>query len=178
VSYRKGHRYLTVVVDHDSGRLLWATPGRDETLHRFFDALGERTQNITLVIADAASWVANVVRARAPNAVRCMDPFHVVQWATKALDEVRRQLWNPLRETGKGDLASTRNVADFANGYLVIRTTHIPRSRARVRGSSAVPPQVSAHPATVGRIADARSAKVEAPAHRCPDTRGPGQCAV
>ena len=41
VSYRKGHRYLTVVVDHDSGRLLWASPGRDEaTLRRVFDALG------------------------------------------------------------------------------------------------------------------------------------------
>ncbi len=27
VSYRKGHQYLTVVVDHDSGNLLWAHPG-------------------------------------------------------------------------------------------------------------------------------------------------------
>jgi transposase len=115
VSYRKGHRYLTVVVDHDSGRLLWATPGRDEaTLHRFFDALGERAQNIALVSADAASWVANVVRERAPNAVQCMDPFHVVQWATKALDEVRRQVWNTLRENGKGDLASTLKHARWA----------------------------------------------------------------
>jgi transposase len=115
VSYRKGHRYLTVVVDHDSGRLLWATPGRDEaTLHRFFDALGERAQNIALVSADAASWVANVVRERAPNAVQCMDPFHVVQWATKALDDVRRQVWNTLRETGKGDLASTLKHARWA----------------------------------------------------------------
>ena len=43
ISYRKGHRYLTVVVDHDTGRLVWAAPGRDEaTLDRFFDALGEQ----------------------------------------------------------------------------------------------------------------------------------------
>ncbi len=42
ISYKRGHRYLTVVVDHDSGRLVWATPGRDEaTLRRFFDLLGE-----------------------------------------------------------------------------------------------------------------------------------------
>ena len=29
ISHRKGHRYLTVVVDHDSGRLVWAAPGPD-----------------------------------------------------------------------------------------------------------------------------------------------------
>jgi transposase len=29
ISYKKGHRYLTVVVDHDSGRLVWAAPGHD-----------------------------------------------------------------------------------------------------------------------------------------------------
>ena len=38
IAYKKGHRYLTVVVDHDPGRLGWAAPGRDEdTLERFFD---------------------------------------------------------------------------------------------------------------------------------------------
>ena len=42
IADKKGHRYLTVVVDHDTGRLVWAEPGRDEaTLERFFDALGE-----------------------------------------------------------------------------------------------------------------------------------------
>jgi transposase len=41
VSYKRGHRYLTVVVDHDSGRLVWAAVGRDEkTLRTFFDELG------------------------------------------------------------------------------------------------------------------------------------------
>ncbi len=50
VSYKRGHRYLTVVVDHDTGRLLWAAPGHDAaTLGRFFDLLGEqRCQQIRL----------------------------------------------------------------------------------------------------------------------------------
>lgn len=30
ISYKRHHRYLTVVVDHDSGRLVWAAPGRPE----------------------------------------------------------------------------------------------------------------------------------------------------
>ena len=99
ISYKKGHRYLTVVVDHDSRRLIWAAPGRDtHTLRRFFDLLGpERSAAITHVSADAADWIAEVVAERCPNAVRCADAFHVVAWATEALDEVRRQAWNDAR---------------------------------------------------------------------------------
>lgn len=99
ISYKRGHRYLTVVVDHDTGRLVWAAPGRDDaTLGRFFDALGpERCREITHVSADAADWVARVVAARCPQAVRCADPFHIVKWATEALDQVRREAWNVAR---------------------------------------------------------------------------------
>jgi transposase len=99
ISWKRNHRYLTVVVDHDSGRLVWAAVGRDEaTLHRFFDLLGdERAAQITHVSADAAAWIANVVAERCPTAVQCADPFHVVRWATDALDEVRRQAWNDAR---------------------------------------------------------------------------------
>jgi len=49
------------------------------------------------VSADAADWIARVVARRCPNAVRGADPFHVVHWATEALDEVRRQAWNKAR---------------------------------------------------------------------------------
>jgi transposase len=99
ISYKKGHRYITVVVDHDSGRLVWAAPGRDKaTLRRFFDALGpERSAQITHVSADAADWIADVVAERCPNAIRCADPFHVVKWGTEALDEERRRAWNEAR---------------------------------------------------------------------------------
>lgn len=42
ISHRKGQRYLTVVVDHDSGRLVWAAAGRDrKTVEAFLDELGE-----------------------------------------------------------------------------------------------------------------------------------------
>jgi transposase len=107
ISYRKGHKYLTVVVDHDSGRLLWAAPGRDEsTLEKFFDEFGkQRTKAIQFVSCDAASWIHAVVKRRCPSAKICLDPFHVVQWATEALDEVRRELWNEARRSGRRLLA-------------------------------------------------------------------------
>jgi transposase len=99
ISYKRGYKYLTVVVDHDTGRLVWAAAGRDEaTVERFFDALGpQRCAQITHVSADSAAWIARVVARRCPQAVQCADPFHVVKWATDALDEVRRQAWNEAR---------------------------------------------------------------------------------
>jgi len=116
ISHRKGHRYLTVVVDHDTGRLVWAAPGHDEaTLGRFFDALGEhRSGQLSLVSADAADWIANAVATRCPQAVLCLDPFHVVRWATDALDEVRRQTWNAARRSGQPALARELKGARFA----------------------------------------------------------------
>jgi transposase len=71
ISYKRGHKYLTVVVDHDARRLVWAAPGRDkDTLRTFFDALGDdRCAQITHVTADAADWIAAVVKERCPAAV-------------------------------------------------------------------------------------------------------------
>jgi transposase len=112
VSYRKGQKYLTVVVDHDSGRLVWAAPGRDAaTVTKFFDALGtDRARALTHVSADGAAWITNVVRKRAPQAVICADPFHVVSWATDCLDEERREAWNAARRQTGG----TREVGALA----------------------------------------------------------------
>ena len=102
ISYRVGQRYLTVVVDHDTGRLVWASEGRDKkTVKRFFDLLGEeRTAKIEAVTSDLAAWITRQVAESCPNAVRCTDPFHVVALATDALDVVRRELWNDLRRGG------------------------------------------------------------------------------
>jgi transposase len=99
ISYKRGHRYLIVVVDHDTGRLVWAGPGRnDAALNVFFDQLGpERSSLLTHVSADMADWIARVVTRRAPNALRSADPFHVVAWAIEALDIERRRAWNAAK---------------------------------------------------------------------------------
>jgi transposase len=116
ISHRRGHRYLTIVVDHDTGRLVWAYPGRDrKTVERFLDALGEqRCGEIRLVSADMASWIAGPVNERCPNAVLCVDPFHVVKLATDALDEIRREVWNQARRAGQAEHARELKGARFA----------------------------------------------------------------
>ena len=96
IAYKKGHKYLTIVVDHDTGRLVWAGPGRDTaTLQEFFTLLGpDRAARITLVSADAAWYITAAVTRHLPNATICTDPFHVIAWATRALDYERRQARN------------------------------------------------------------------------------------
>ncbi len=105
ISYKKGHKYLMVVVDHDARRLVWAAPGRTSaTVAEFFDLLGEqRCAQITHVSADGADFIDAVVAARCPNAVRVADPFHIVKWATDALDEVRRGAWNDARALARAE---------------------------------------------------------------------------
>jgi transposase len=108
IAHRKGQRYLTAVTDHDTGRLIWAAPGRDRaTVEAFFGALGpERSRQVTHVSADGAEWIHAAVVARAPQATICLDAFHVVAWATNALDEVRRNLGADLRRAGAHDMAA------------------------------------------------------------------------
>jgi transposase len=116
VSFRRGQRYLTVVVDHETARVVWVQEGRDEaTLERFFERLGPaRAAALRFVTADAATWVKNVLARRCPQATVCLDPFHVVSWATEALDQVRRAVWNEARRSGQTSLARELKGARYA----------------------------------------------------------------
>jgi transposase len=102
-SYKKGYKYMTVVVNHDTGKLIWAAPNHGKkVLDGFFGSLTlEQKASIEHVTADGAGWIADSVAEHCPNADRCIDTFHVVQWATVALDEVRKEIWRDAR-TGKG----------------------------------------------------------------------------
>jgi transposase len=116
ISVRKGQSYLTVVVDHHSGRLVWAAPGRDrKTVEKFLDLLGEqRCAQVELVSCDMAEWITRPIAERCPNATVCLDPFHVIKLATDALDEIRREVWNEARRSGEIALAKDLKGARFA----------------------------------------------------------------
>ena len=116
ISVRRGQRYLTVVICHDTGRLVWAHPGRDKaTVEKFLDSLGkERCERIELVSCDMADWITGPIGRRCPNAAICYDPFHLVKLATDALDEVRREVWNQAHRSGDTQLARELKGARFA----------------------------------------------------------------
>jgi transposase len=95
ISYRRGQRYLTSVVDHRSGAIVWCAAGRNAaTLQAFFDELGERKQSIRAVSIDMSGGYEKAIRANAQRAEICFDPFHVVRLAQRAVDQVRRDEWN------------------------------------------------------------------------------------
>ena len=99
-SYKKGHKYMTVVVDHTSGKLIWAAKGHGKkVLDEFFKLLNKKQlKKIRHVTADGAKWIKNCVDEYCKNAEISIDPFHVVAWATDALDEVRRDVWRTARK--------------------------------------------------------------------------------
>lgn len=90
ISYKRGHRYLTNVANHDTGRVVWVGKDRSkEAFEGFFDALGQpRTQQVQAVSLEASSIYLAVAQARAPQATICLDPFHVMKWANEVLESV------------------------------------------------------------------------------------------
>lgn len=97
-SYKKRHNYLTVVVDHDRRRVVWAGEGRSaEALAPFFEQLGaEGCEAIEMVTIDLSAAYIKAVREKLPNAEIVYDRFHVQRLVSDALDEVRRELVREL----------------------------------------------------------------------------------
>jgi transposase len=117
ISWRKHHKYLTLVSDHETGTIVWGTEGKNAAaLDEFFtDALPDgAAAQIEAVSMDLGPAYAKSVRAHAPQATICFDPFHVVKLATDALDDVRRQGWQYARTLSDKQIAKTYRGARWA----------------------------------------------------------------
>jgi transposase len=68
-------------------------------------AIVARASRLRAVSMDMTGGYAKSVRHNAPQATVCIDPYHVVQLANQALDEVRRGYWNELRSIGDQNAA-------------------------------------------------------------------------
>jgi len=104
ISYRKGHRYLTIVADHDAGStIVWAGEGKSASaLAGFYELLGpERCAQLQAVSMDMGGAYAKATTEHAPDAFQCVDPFHVIKLANEAIDKVRRRAWNDTRHHNK-----------------------------------------------------------------------------
>lgn len=115
-SYRKRHRYITIVVDHDRRRVVWAARGNGaDTLDAFFDELGEeRTAALETVTIDMAAGYIKSIEAKAPSAQIVFDLFHVLKLASDALEETRREIAARLRKLDDPDAAAAVKRSRFA----------------------------------------------------------------
>ena len=118
VSWRRQHRYLTLVTDHQRGCVVWGSEGTGQAAgDEFFAELGrDRAGQLEAISLDMGPGYAKSARKpdHAPQATLCIDNFHVVALATKALDEVRRDYWNQLRALGDQDAAKRFKDARWA----------------------------------------------------------------
>ena len=94
-SYKKGHKYITVIVNHDTNAVVWAAAGHGKkVLEQFYHQLTpEQMASIKVVTGDGAKWITECVNQFTPDCERCIDPFHVVQWATDVVDDIRKDSW-------------------------------------------------------------------------------------
>ena len=120
-SYKKGHKYMTVIVNHKTGHLIWDKQGHGkEILSVFFKEMTpEQCANIKYVTADGARWIADTISEYCPGAVRCIDPFHVVAWANNCLDEIRKAtVRQAAKDVSEGKRASDSKKKEFQSSEV------------------------------------------------------------
>lgn len=106
---RRGHDYITLFVDIDQARVLFATEGRDATtIAAFADDLaahGGDPETICEVCIDMSPAFIKGVGESLPNAAITFDKFHAVKIINDAVDLVRR-----AEQKGQGLLRGTRYI--------------------------------------------------------------------
>ena len=91
IAIKKGHRYMTVVIDYVTGRVVWMGKGRKkETLDAFFAGMSdEQKQRLEAVAMDMWRAYINSVKEAVPHVKIVFDLFHVVSAFGKVIDKVR-----------------------------------------------------------------------------------------
>ena len=92
IAYRKGHKYLTLVLNYDTGEVIWSGEGRREaTLAKFFEKVGPAVSaQIEFVSMDMAAPFMNAVASWCPKAAVVFDRFHVVKHMNEAVNDTRK----------------------------------------------------------------------------------------
>lgn len=96
VSYRKGHKYVTVVYDLNRSCVVWVGPGKKRsTIDKFFNEMlsDHQKKKIEWACCDMSETYIGAVLDHCPNARLVLDRFHIAKALSEAMDEVRKQEW-------------------------------------------------------------------------------------
>ena len=111
VSYRKGHRYLTVVYDLERACVVWVGEGKGRaTIDRFFNEVLSDYQKLRIEWAccDMSETYIGAIEDHCPNAKLVLDRFHIAKALNEALDEVRKEEWRQATGTQRKALKGLR----------------------------------------------------------------------
>lgn len=110
ISNSKGHKYLTIVLDLDSARVVFVGKGKkEESLRPFWKRLRASHAKIAAVAIDMSPAYQLAVKTYLPNAAVVFDRFHIMKLFNDKLSELRRALAREAQHgLGKNVLKGTR----------------------------------------------------------------------
>lgn len=126
-SLRKGHKYMTVFTDLESGRILHAVEGKSkEDIAPFLEKLSRQAKKLRAVAMDMSGSYFSAVREWLPQMDIVFDRYHVSALMNQALDEIRREQQRELDQLGQKTLKGNR--------FLLLRNYDSldPKPKARV----------------------------------------------
>jgi transposase len=110
IAIKKGHTYMTVVLDYETGRVVWMGKGRrTSTLATFFAQLTDsQKKGIQAVAMDMWQPYIKAVQEHLPGADIVFDLFHIVQGFNRVIDTVRRSEYRKASEQDKQVIKGSR----------------------------------------------------------------------
>jgi transposase len=110
IAIKKGHKYLTVVMDLLSGAVIFVGDGKGaDALDPFWLRLKKSRANIVAVCSDMSSAYITAIKKNLPDAIYVFDRFHVVKLFNEKLSNLRRRLYAETKDKdGKAALKGVR----------------------------------------------------------------------
>ncbi|MGE0434508.1 MAG: ISL3 family transposase [Planctomycetota bacterium] len=134
IAVHKGHRYLTIVLDLETGAVVFVGTGKAaDALQPFFDRLGQKRRRIRAVAMDLSQAYQNAVRANLPQAIIVFDRFHIVKLLNEKLSDLRRDLQREAVGQAKKALKGVRWLLLKRPGNLDARRNERHRLQAALR---------------------------------------------
>ena len=127
MAIRKGHRYVTVILDYETGRIVWIGEGRsEETLDDFFKNMPEEGRSGVVAVAmDMWKPYLKAIKKWCPEATIVFDLFHLVKDFNQVIDKIRNEEYRKADEEGKAVLKGTK--------YLLLKSRQHLKKREAVR---------------------------------------------
>jgi Transposase and inactivated derivatives len=105
IAVKKGHRYLTVVLDLESGAVIFVGEGKGaEALEPFWKRLKHSQATVDAVAIDMSPAYISAVMKHLPGAVIVFDHFHVVKLFNDKLSDLRRDLYREAKDQLQKDV--------------------------------------------------------------------------
>lgn len=132
-SLRRGHRYVTVIINGDTGETLGIVAHRNTAaLSGFLVAQGHRwLRGVRVVVSDGSGSYRASIRQHLGHATHVLDRFHVARWFTAGMIEVRRR----IQRIGEHGSRPAFEPAIFRSRYLQLtRLDHLEAHRIEALG--------------------------------------------